>query len=300
MADVFNMPPLSAGFDARAGWVVQRLLTDFDVMKLNHAGGVVGNLGGESGLEAINEKHPLVVGSRGGFGWGQWTGDRRRAFEAWCAGHGLDITSDEANYRWLCEEMRGPEHHALDQVLKTTSIEAATETFEAYYERPADLRAGLRDRIAFAKRAITASLGLAHVEHFANEKPSVSAENQKPAPVVIGLPVGSSTSSDGPGVDAAARDGAPPAPPGDAPGAGDQVDQVRARRRRRPAQTLHLAGGMGIGYALTQTLTWALGLHSIVVPENVAGGWVLLLAIPGAILLHKLPWLQSELGEPRS
>jgi hypothetical protein len=162
MSDLpFDMPPVSAGFDPRAGWVVNRLMGDLAPLAVNHAGGIVGNLGGESGLTAINERHPLVPGSRGGFGWGQWTGPRRRNFEHFCADHDLAITSDEANYRFLVWELRdGDQKHALEQLRKTTAIDAATYTFEAYYERPADLQRGLADRIAFAHRAIAAAVGL--------------------------------------------------------------------------------------------------------------------------------------------
>jgi hypothetical protein len=274
----FDMPPASAGFDARAGWVVQHLMVDLSEAKLNHAGAIVGNLGGESGLTAINERHPLLPGSRGGFGWGQWTGPRRVAFEKFCADHALAITSDEGNYRWLLDELRGGEHHALDQVLKTSTIEAATETFEAYYERPADLQAGLDDRIAYAKRAIAAALGLAHVDHFLG--PARSA-----------IPASSPAA-------ASSRSFVTPAD-----GSADQVGTPG--RRRPPAHALHLAGGMGIGLALCDTLTWVLGPavcgvltgHSFVVPQDVSAGWVLLLAIPGAILLHRMPWLRTELGD---
>ena len=249
MPDRFNMPSVSAGFDARAGWVVSRLMVDLPELKLNHAGSIVGNLGGESGLEAINERHPLVRGSRGGFGWAQWTGDRRVRWEAWCEANALIPTDDEANYRWLIVELRSTHKHALDQLLKTESIEAGTETFEAYYERPRDLKAGLSDRIAFAKRAITAALGLAHVDHFADKTPSIVATFAPPV-----------------------------------------------QKRRPPVSAGKMTGGAGIGLALSVTLCWVLSLYHVAVPEYVAGAWTLLFSVPGAILLHCLPWLKSELS----
>jgi hypothetical protein len=250
MSNPFDMPPESSGFDARAGWLVEHLMVDLPELKLNHAGSIVGNLGGESGLRAINEKHPLVAGSRGGWSWGQWTGPRRVGMERFAAANGLGLSSDELAYRWLLEELRGSEHHALDQLLKTTTIEAGVETFEAYYERPENLKAGLADRIAFAKRAITASLGLAHVAAFSDKTPAA-------LPSSVAAPV---------------------------------------RPVRRPVSAGKMTGGAGIGFALTVTLVWILSLHQLVVPEYVAAAWTLLLSIPGAIVLHCLPWLRSELS----
>ena len=47
---------------------------------------------------------PVVSGSRGGFGWAQWTGPRRRQFEN-LPQVGLDVTDPEANYGLLVHEL---------------------------------------------------------------------------------------------------------------------------------------------------------------------------------------------------
>ena len=156
----FNMPPLSAGFDIRAGWVLNRLRQDLAPLAPAQAAGIVGNLGGESGLKAVQEVSPRA--GRGGFGWAQWTGPRRTAFEAWCAAHSLDQTSDEANYGFLVAELKDEidgdhQSHSLEQIRKTTTLEAAVYTFEVIFERPADLQSGLADREEFARRALAAS-----------------------------------------------------------------------------------------------------------------------------------------------
>lgn len=151
----FDMPPPAAGFDARGGWLVNRLLAERGLGLTNpiHAAAIVGNLGGESGLEAINERHPIVPGSRGGWSWAQWTGPRRDEFEAYAASRGLPLTSDQAAYEFLVKELTGSEKHALDQTKKTTALDAAVYTFEVLFERPSDPEGGLPSRIAFAKRA---------------------------------------------------------------------------------------------------------------------------------------------------
>jgi hypothetical protein len=69
------------------------------------AAGIVSNLNAESGLQGINERNPKP-GTRGGFGWAQWTGPRRDAFEAYARAHFLPVESDAANYGFLVEELR--------------------------------------------------------------------------------------------------------------------------------------------------------------------------------------------------
>ncbi len=96
------------------------------------AAGVVSNLWAESGLVAQNEKHPLVPGSRGGFGWGQWTGPRRREFEAYAAAHHLDVHSDAANYGFLVEEVKRKYGAVLRRVQSATSARDAARAFFAY------------------------------------------------------------------------------------------------------------------------------------------------------------------------
>lgn len=150
----FDMPPQSAGFPARGRWLIDRLMADLALTE-NQAAGIVGNLGGESGLDPdINERHPLVEGSRGGFGWSQWTSSRRRAFETWAANEGLDVGTDEANYGFLIRELKTTEARALRELRKTSTIEEAVDTFQRLFERPSDPDAGLSPRIRYAKWAL--------------------------------------------------------------------------------------------------------------------------------------------------
>jgi hypothetical protein len=155
----FDMPPVSAGFDARGGWVLNRLMAEASLGLTNviHAAAIVGNLGGESGLQAINERHPIVPGSRGGWSWAQWTGSRRDEFEAYTKARGLPLDSDQAAYEWLVKELTTTENRALVQLKKTAELEAAVYTFEVGFERPSDPMGGLPSRVAFAKKAIAAA-----------------------------------------------------------------------------------------------------------------------------------------------
>ena len=97
------------------------------------ASGIVSNLYAESGVRGINELNPTVPGSRGGFGWAQWTGARRDAFEAYSKNMGLDPSSDAANYSFLISELRSkyPDLLAKLRSGKITADQAANE-FYAY------------------------------------------------------------------------------------------------------------------------------------------------------------------------
>lgn len=138
-------------FQARASIVVSRLMRDLDLVKFQ-AAGIVGNLGTESGIQAINEIKP--VSGRGGFGWAQWTGPRRDAFEAWCKANGLHVTDPEANYGFLLEELRTTEAPALAALKATTTLEEATRVFEERFERAGVV--AMNKRVTFAQMAMAA------------------------------------------------------------------------------------------------------------------------------------------------
>jgi hypothetical protein len=102
----FDMPPASAGWPVRAGWLVMALTRDLNLVEAWRAGGIVGNLGYESGkltkLREIGQPE-----GRGGYGWGQWTADRRVTFLDFCTDNNLEWQSDEGNYRYLVAELSG-------------------------------------------------------------------------------------------------------------------------------------------------------------------------------------------------
>lgn len=157
----FDMPPMSAGFDARGGWLVNHLVVDLAPLSPVQASAIPGNFGGESGLDPnINERAPIVPGSRGGFGWEQATGGRRVALEQWATDNGLDVGTDEADYGFLIHELTTTEAHALDRLRLTTTIETAVYTFEVLFERPSNPQGGLASRVHFAQRALAAAAQL--------------------------------------------------------------------------------------------------------------------------------------------
>ncbi|MGY3033151.1 hypothetical protein ACVIIV_002321 [Bradyrhizobium sp. USDA 4354] len=127
-------------FIAKAPGIMAKLIADFG-FKDFQAAAIMGNVGLEcDGFREMQEKKPLIPGSRGGFGWAQWTGARRTLFEAFCSKNGLDPFSDEANYGFLRDELMDKipddkQSMAVTAVLKTASISKAVRAFEAAFER---------------------------------------------------------------------------------------------------------------------------------------------------------------------
>lgn len=127
-------PIQGSTFNQKAPGIMRRLQEDFGLTR-EQAAGVVGNLGHESGgLQVMQERNPLG-GGRGGYGWAQWTGPRRKAFEAWAAARGLDINSDEANYGFMKHELSTDHSGVIRDLKKARSAEEAMIIFENGYER---------------------------------------------------------------------------------------------------------------------------------------------------------------------
>lgn len=113
-----------------------------------------GNAGHESaGFTILQEIKPIVPGSRGGYGYFQWTGARRKAFEAWAASKNLPLDSYEANVGFLIHELRGPEKGTLAALRGAKTFREAVVAVERTYER-----SGVKNyssRVAWADKALT-------------------------------------------------------------------------------------------------------------------------------------------------
>jgi hypothetical protein len=121
------------------------------------AAGLVGNLEHETGrFKFMQEIDPMVEGSRGGFGFAQWTGDRRVAFENWAEKQGLDPSSYEANKGYLIKELTERDDiiqsigiNSLEKLRQAESAEDAAEIVSKEYLRPG--KPNLSSRIRFAQ-----------------------------------------------------------------------------------------------------------------------------------------------------
>lgn len=131
--------------------LVSDLMRDLNLTQ-EQAAGVVGNLAHETGgFKHMQEIAPVVPGSRGGFGIAQWTGPRRKAFEAWAAENGLDPNSYEANYGFLQHELKNtPEGAVLGPLSQAQTAEEAARVFSDQFLRPGIPAMG--SRLAFANQ----------------------------------------------------------------------------------------------------------------------------------------------------
>lgn len=115
--------------------------------------GIMGNLQAESGFDpAINEKNPVVSGSRGGYGIAQWTGGRRVALENFAKDSGRDVSSLDLQLDYMWHEFQNGEKAAYEHLLKQTTVPNATQSFLDKYERAGVRR--LDERIGFANDAL--------------------------------------------------------------------------------------------------------------------------------------------------
>nr|WP_321482341.1 phage tail tip lysozyme [uncultured Cohaesibacter sp.] len=127
----------SKNTDLTAERLMTNLQKDLGLTK-EQAAGLVGNLAHESaGFKTLQEISPTVRGSRGGYGYGQWTGPRRRQFEAWTKEKGLDPTSYEANYGFLKHELQTNYNGVLRDLKTDDTLKQATRTILSDYENPA-------------------------------------------------------------------------------------------------------------------------------------------------------------------
>lgn len=181
-ASEMQAPSIDAktAFAQAAPNVIGRLTSDFNLSP-QQAAGIVGQLGHESeGLQAINERNPLVPGSRGGFGWAQWTGPRRKAFEAYAQSQGLDVTSPEANYGFLKTELMGPEGRVLDSVRAAPDARSAGRAFTDGFLRPGNPGYASRDRWTDRASALAGA-------QTASLDPSVAQQVSAPTPTVTDI-----------------------------------------------------------------------------------------------------------------
>lgn len=128
------------------------LMKDFG-FSVEDAAAIMGNAGHESGgLTLFQEIKP--TSGRGGWGWFQWTGPRRDAFEAYCKRNDLDPKSDKANYGWLWNELKGSESRAVGATKAAVGLRGKVIAFEKAFER-----AGVKhydSRLTWAERALDA------------------------------------------------------------------------------------------------------------------------------------------------
>lgn len=133
------------------------------------AQGMVANMIAESGLKTdINEIAPLVPGSRGGYGLNQWTGPRRRQFEAFAAERGVPASDLNTQLDFTLWELQNTEKGAWNALQGVNDPIEAARLYSERFLRPGipnmDKRLGEAARlagVAFDPNAAPASNALA-------------------------------------------------------------------------------------------------------------------------------------------
>ncbi len=117
------------------------------------AQGIVANMIAESNLNPdINEIAPLVPGSRGGYGLNQWTGPRRRQFEAFAAERGVPTSDLNTQLDFTLWELQNTERRAWNALQGVDDPITAARIYSEQFLRPGipnmDKRLGEAARLA--------------------------------------------------------------------------------------------------------------------------------------------------------
>ena len=126
--------------------VGHQLMKDFGLTK-EQASGIVGNLYHESagmnanvnefGSEPGRDPYGPPNGTQFGYGWAQWTGDRKDSYLNFCRQNQLDPSSPAANYAMLKHELQTTEKASLESIKQATTAEDAAYRFRKDFERAA-------------------------------------------------------------------------------------------------------------------------------------------------------------------
>lgn len=97
------------------------------------------NIADESGFDpTINERNPMVAGSRGGFGLAQWTGPRRKQLEQFAQARGTSPGDLNTQLDFLVAELQGPERAAGQAIMSSRNAGEAASAIVNKFLRPAE------------------------------------------------------------------------------------------------------------------------------------------------------------------
>lgn len=100
--------------------------------------GIAGNMQIESdGFQTdVNEYAPLVPGSRGGYGLNQWTGPRRRQYEAFAADRGVNPSDLDTQLDFTLWELQNTEAPAWMALRQASTPGEAAQIYSEKFLRP--------------------------------------------------------------------------------------------------------------------------------------------------------------------
>ena len=143
-------PSTMPHFIALAPAVMTDLIATFDLTPVQ-AAAIAGNLGTESQNFTAYHEHGQAE-NKGGYGWAQWTGPRRKSFFAWADANKLNRDSEAASLGYLEHELQTSYAGAITTLKAQTELTAATHSFMIRFEGPGIPNEG--DRQLHAKIAL--------------------------------------------------------------------------------------------------------------------------------------------------
>src|SRR5215207_2620315 len=158
------------------------------------AAGFVGNFAAESAyFNDIVEDGAIAKGWAGGTGFAQWTGPRRKTFEAWLKKKGWKADSYEGNYSYLYRELKGLEKSAdhayvVPIVKASSSAENAAWRVAKYFERPAVINTGPRAKAALEALALYRKNPVPATKWTTDKDEAVTPTPIPPIPEVCAMP----------------------------------------------------------------------------------------------------------------
>jgi Phage tail lysozyme len=150
------------------------------------AQGIVANMMAESGLNpGINERSPLVAGSRGGYGLNQWTGPRRVQYEQFA--HAKGASPDDLNTQldFTVWELQNTEKAAGNALMQAPDAMTAAQIYSNQFLRPGIPH--MDQRLAYARQmaGLPVTNGLAQPQQ---QQPQMNA--LAPPPMMAMLDMG--------------------------------------------------------------------------------------------------------------
>lgn len=147
---------------------------------LHIARGMVANMIAESRLDpGINEIAPLVPGSRGGYGLNQWTGPRRRQYEAFAAERGAPLDDLDTQLDFTLWELQNTESRAWNALQSAADEVEAARIYSEKFLRPGIPH--MENRLAHARRLAGVNPGTASEATPQNTLAMQSAQPQAPS-----------------------------------------------------------------------------------------------------------------------
>jgi hypothetical protein len=134
--------------DQVAKQLVTCLMKDFG-FTVEQASGIVGNLSHESaglnphvnefGFSGYGANDPRNFGkpanNKYGYGWAQWSYDRKQVYLDYARDRGMDPGSPKCNYSFLVHELRTSESATVGALKRARTADQAAIAFRQVYER---------------------------------------------------------------------------------------------------------------------------------------------------------------------